>query len=86
VPYSDAIAHKQITSQITEHFFALFSDKKDLRVGDEQAYANNFSGYVFLDINLLKPSRIDFVHHPAPLLAMSDTQADGSKGDGACLN
>jgi hypothetical protein len=28
-----------------------------------------------LDINLLKPSRIEFVHHPAPLLATSDTQA-----------
>ncbi len=26
-------------------------------------------------INLLKPSRIEFVLHPAPLLAMSDTQA-----------
>jgi hypothetical protein len=28
-----------------------------------------------LDINLLKPSRIEFVHHPAPLLATTDTQA-----------
>ena len=28
-----------------------------------------------MDINLLKPSRIEFVHHPAPLLATSDTQA-----------
>jgi hypothetical protein len=28
-----------------------------------------------LDINLLKPSRIEFVHHPVPQLAMSDTQA-----------
>jgi hypothetical protein len=32
-------------------------------------------GSVCLDINLLKPSRIEFVHHHAPLLAMSDTQA-----------
>jgi hypothetical protein len=32
-----------------------------------------------LDINLLKPSRIEFVHHPAPLLAMSDTDTQASK-------
>ncbi len=37
--------------------------------------AKNCSGHVCLDINLLKPSRIEFVNHPAPLLAMSDTQA-----------
>ena len=43
--------------------------------GDEQAYAHNCSGSVCLDINLLRPSRIEFVHHPAPLLAMSGTQA-----------
>jgi hypothetical protein len=28
-----------------------------------------------LDINLLKPSRIEFVHNPDALLAVSDTQA-----------
>jgi hypothetical protein len=32
-----------------------------------------------LDINLLKPSRIEFVHHPAPLLATSDKQASAPK-------
>ena len=40
-----------------------------------QAFARNCSGQVFLDVNLLKPSRIEFVHEPAPLLALSDTQA-----------
>jgi hypothetical protein len=34
---------------------------------------------VCLDINLLKPSRIEFVHDPAPLLAMSDAQASTPK-------
>jgi hypothetical protein len=43
--------------------------------GDEQAYANNCLGHVYLDIKLLKPSRIEFVRHPASLLAMSDSQA-----------
>ncbi len=42
---------------------------------DEQAYAKNCSGYALLDINLLKPSIIEFAHEPAPLLAMSETQA-----------
>ena len=28
-----------------------------------------------MDINLLKPSRIEFVHNPDALLAVSDTQA-----------
>ena len=28
-----------------------------------------------MDINLLKPSRIEFVHNPGALLAVSDTQA-----------
>ena len=32
-------------------------------------------GYALLDVNLLKPSRIEFVLEPALLLAMSDTQA-----------
>ncbi len=41
----------------------------------EQAYARNRSGSVCLDINLLKPSRIELVDEPAPLLAISDTQA-----------
>ncbi len=35
----------------------------------------NCSGCVCLDINLLKPRRLEFVHEPAPLLTMSDTQA-----------
>jgi hypothetical protein len=37
------------------------------------------AGSVCFDINLLKPSRIEFVHHPAPLLAMSDTDTQASK-------
>jgi hypothetical protein len=45
----------------------------------EQAYAHNCSGSVCWDINFLKPSRIEFFHEPAPLLATSlalaDTQA-----------
>ncbi len=49
-----------------------------LILGDELAYANNCSGYVYLDINVL-PSRIEFAHHSAPLLAMSDTQASAQQ-------
>ena len=41
----------------------------------EQAYARNCSGSVCLDINLLKPSRVELVDEPAPLLCISDTQA-----------
>ncbi len=32
-----------------------------------------------MDINLLKPSRLEFVHEPAPLLAISDAQASTPK-------
>jgi hypothetical protein len=39
----------------------------------------NSSRCVSLDINLLKPSRIEFVHEPAPLLAMSDAQTSTPK-------
>ncbi len=42
---------------------------------DGQACARHCLGSVCLDSNLLKPSRIEFVDKPAPLLAMSDTQA-----------
>ena len=41
----------------------------------EQAYTRNCSGSVCLDINLLKPSRVELVDEPAPLLCISDTQA-----------
>jgi len=41
----------------------------------EQAYTRNCSGSVCLDINLLKPCRIELVDEPAPLLCISDTQA-----------
>jgi hypothetical protein len=43
--------------------------------GDEQAYKHDCSGSVCWDLTFLKPSRIEFVHEPAPLLATSDTQA-----------
>ena len=38
---------------------------------DEQAGARNCSGCVSLDINLLKPSRLEFADEPVPILAMS---------------
>jgi hypothetical protein len=41
----------------------------------EQADTRNCSGSVCLDINLLKPSRVELVDEPAPLLCISDTQA-----------
>ncbi len=41
----------------------------------EQAYTRNCSGSVCLDINLLKPCKIELVDVPAPLLCISDTQA-----------
>jgi hypothetical protein len=42
---------------------------------EEQACARNCSGSVCLDINLLKPIRIELVDEPAPTLSISDTQA-----------
>ena len=42
---------------------------------DEQACAHNCSGFVRLDVNLLKPSRLEFADEPVPMLAMSHAHA-----------
>ena len=41
---------------------------------DDQASEKNSAGFVLLDINLLKPRRIEFVQEPAPPLTLSEGQ------------
>ncbi len=42
---------------------------------DDQASDRDSAGFVLLDINLLKPSRIEFVQGPAPPLTLGEGQA-----------
>ena len=46
---------------------------------NRQADSRNSSGYVSLDINLLKPSKIEFVQKPAPSLTQPDGLASSLK-------
>ena len=44
-----------------------------------QANSKNSSGCVHLDINLLKPSRVEFLQDPTPLLSVPDRDASSPK-------
>ncbi len=46
---------------------------------DVQANSKNSSGCVQLDINLLKPSRVEFLQDKAPLLSVPDRDASSPK-------